>query len=485
MITSKTKPKHCGKTMHRLYIRKGTDSRKWITVGYYCDECSKTMKDSDLMKTGSLDELLQEKITLVDRIKNPTAVVIDLGSSLTKAGLAGEDKPRSIFDTAVYYSEKGEPFIQNSNKIEKYVRIKSVEYIYEDDEDFQVINKDVCEIFLKLIYEKLGIKASEKALWIIEKHYKTNFSDFLKGRLDVINNSSLPEEAKEILRKEKTVDFLNSFETAISVRRSIAEVVFNRLNIPKAYFSVGELLSLYANQQTTGVVVGIGAYSTRIIPIYEGYIISHGVSIRNNAGKNVVSRLESYIVEQGTKIPKTSNERFQMKKNIRLASEELCYVSRDLIEERQNWSSSDKYNKSMSISDNSYVKLDEIRYKAPEILFENEILDILKNPGDLTDAIIESIQRCDKSLTKKLYANIMFVGGGTLYKGFGNRITKSLKDKVPEHLAFNVTIEDNRLISGWIGGSILSGMKIFEERNLWVSKAEYEEKGSSAVDRCI
>jgi hypothetical protein len=26
---------------------------------------------------------------------------------------------------------------------------------------------------------------------------------------------------------------------------------------------------------------------------------------------------------------------------------------------------------------------------------------------------------------------------------------------------------------------------MFEKRNLWVTKAEYTEKGSSAVDRCI
>jgi len=28
-------------------------------------------------------------------------------------------------------------------------------------------------------------------------------------------------------------------------------------------------------------------------------------------------------------------------------------------------------------------------------------------------------------------------------------------------------------------------MKVFEERNFWVSTAEYDEKGSKAVDRCI
>ena len=129
--------------------------------------------------------------------------------------------------------------------------------------------------------------------------------------------------------------------------------------------------------------------------------------------------------------------------------------------------------------------MNEIRYLAPEILFEEEPLSILNNPGDLADAVIESIQKCDKGLAKSLYANILLVGGGSMFEGFKERFTKSFKSKVSDHLIFNITAKSDRLISGWIGGSMLSGMKLFEERNFWVSKAEYDEKGSTAVDRCI
>ncbi|MBY9000545.1 MAG: hypothetical protein KGD64_06495, partial [Candidatus Heimdallarchaeota archaeon] len=137
------------------------------------------------------------------------------------------------------------------------------------------------------------------------------------------------------------------------------------------------------------------------------------------------------------------------------------------------------------VINDKHVKLNGIRYKATEVLFEEKSLSILNNPGDLSDAIIESIQKCDKALAKSLYANILLVGGGTMYQGFKERVTKSFKSKVSDDLIFNITAKSDRLSSGWIGGSILSGLKIFDERNCWVSKAEYDEKGSSAVDRCI
>lgn len=471
--------------MHRLYIRKGTNKRTWIAVGYYCDECSKTLKESDLMKTGGLQNLPEDLIELKDRVTNPKTIVLDPGYSLTKVGFTGEKEPRYIFDSAVYFTDTGDSFIQNANKIETKTRVIKTSNLFRKLKNSEVLDQEVFEIFLAHIFEKLNNKSSETAVWVVEKYYNARFSDYLKGRLDVINNSSLPEKAKDFLRKEKMVEFVNGFETAFSIRRAMSEVFFTRFNIPKIYFSLGELLSLYADEQVTGVVVGIGANSTRIIPIYEGFIISHGVSIREKAGQDVVKQLEKYVQKESGDIPKTPHEKSQILKNIRLASEDLCYISQNIKEESQKWTQSDKYIKSINIINDKHVKLNEIRYLAPEILFEEEPLSILNNPGDLADAVIESIQKCDKGLAKSLYANILLVGGGSMFEGFKERFTKSFKSKVSDHLIFNITAKSDRLISGWIGGSMLSGMKLFEERNFWVSKAEYDEKGSTAVDRCI
>ena len=128
---------------------------------------------------------------------------------------------------------------------------------------------------------------------------------------------------------------------------------------------------------------------------------------------------------------------------------------------------------------------DQIRHQATELLFEKEELSTSKRKGTLVDAVIESIQRCNIDLSKGFYGNILLTGGGSFYGGIKERFQREFREKDPEHIETNVNSKSNRLISSWIGGSILSILPMFEKRNLWVTRAEYEEKGSSAVNRCI
>ncbi len=194
-ITPNSKPKHCGKTMKRIYIREGTEKRKWIPVGYYCSECSKMMKDSDLIPTRKMDEIYGVRSRLVKRVKNSQIIVLDFGQSLTKVGFSGEKEPRFIFDSALYLSKTGESFIQKSNVIEKENIADIRKQIFESNENMK-INSDNLEIFLLHIFEALEINPSSKSILVIEKHRKSNYEDYLKGRINVINNCTLPEKTK-------------------------------------------------------------------------------------------------------------------------------------------------------------------------------------------------------------------------------------------------------------------------------------------------
>jgi actin-related protein len=482
--THNSKPKHCGKTMMRIYIRKGTEKRKWIPVGYYCNECSKMIKDSDLLPTRKIDEIHGARSKLVDKIANPQIIVLDLGYSLTKVGFSEEKEPRFIFDTAIYLSESGESFIQKSDVVERKRIINLRKQIFETKENME-ISRDNLEIFLIHVFEALEINPTNKSILVIEKHHQSNYADYFKGRIDVINNCTLPEKTKEHLKAEKRVDYIDYSRNTLSHRRTITSILFNQFNIAKVYFSNGELLTLYSKNQVSGVVVNIGALTTRIVPIYEGYIISHSVSVREVGGYDVEEQLYNYIQEKGIELNDSNSRAYIIQKNIRLASEEHLYVSLDEKEEQIKWLETDKLKRSINIINETYTMLDEIRFKALEILFRNEQLSIVKKQGSLTDAVIETIQKCDKDLAKGLYSNIILSGGGTMYNGFEERFVQDLKKKLPDHIDFNVIADSDRLISTWIGGSILGGLKVFDEKGLWVTKAEYNEKGSSAVDRCI
>ncbi len=481
----KTKPKHCGKAMQRVYIRKGTEQRKWITIGYYCEHCSKFLKNIDLMKSQGVLKNQIEEVKLVERVKNPTAMVIDLGSSFTKVGFAGENQPRHVFESAIFYSTEGDTFIQSSDIIAKKKTIKKAPIYFETDNIEEKIDLKHLEIFFNHIFEKMKVDPTKIAMLILERPQRDNYVDFLKGRKDVINNSTLPEKAKKILREEKFLEYVGVYEQTKVIRRKIARVLFDQFNISKIYFTIKELMSLYADRNVTGLVVNIGASATRILPIYEGYLISHSISIRNTGANDVTKLMKDYSNKHITQFKGTINQRNIIDRNIRYATEELCYVSENPKKEKQIWQKTDKQIRSANIINDNFVKYDEILYEAPEILFRNEPSSVTGEPGDLTEAVIESAQKCDSDLLKVVLSNIVLIGGGTIYRGFKERFYSDIRSKIPDHIEIKVEADSNRLIKSWIGGSILTSLKFFNERNLWVSKAEYDEKGSSAVDRCI
>lgn len=481
----KTRPKHCGKAMQRVYIRKGTEQRKWITIGYYCEQCSKFLKNTDLMKLQRGLKILEENVQLVEKIKNPTTMVIDLGSSFTKVGFAGENQPRYIFESTIFYSAEGDTFIQHSNIKAKKKIIKKVSIYLDTDIIEEKIDLKHLEIFFSHIFEKMEVDPSKIAILILERPQMDKYVDSLKGKKDVINNSTLPEKAKNILREEEALDYVGVYDQTKVIRRKIARVLFDQFNVSKMYFAIKELLSLYADGNVTGLIVNIGASATRILPIYDGWLITHSVSIRDTGANDVTRLMKDYTNKHIAHSKSTPNQKSIIDSNIRYATEELCYVSENPKKEKQIWQKTDRQIRSANIINNDFVKYEEILYKAPEILFRNEPLSVTGELGDLTDAVIESAQKCDSDLLKVVLSNIVLIGGGTLYRGFKERFYSDIRSKLPNHIEIKVKADRNRLIKSWIGGSILASLKLFNERNLWVTKVEYDEKGSSAVDRCL
>ena len=307
----KTRPKHCGKAMQRVYIRKGTEQRKWISIGYYCEQCSKFLKNIDLMKSQQGLKILEENIQLVEKIKNPTIMVIDLGTCFTKVGFAGENQPRHIFESAIFYSAEGDTFIQNLNIKSKKKIVKSVPIYLKTDIIEEKIDLKHLEIFFSHIFEKMKVDPSKIAILILERPQRDTYFDILKGKKDVINNSSLPEKAKDILREEKSLDYVGVYDQTKVIRRKIARVLFDQFNVSKIYFTIKELMALYADGNVTGLVVNIGASATRILPIYDGWLITHSISIRDTGANDVTRLMKEYTNKHIAHLKNT-----QIQKNI-------------------------------------------------------------------------------------------------------------------------------------------------------------------------
>jgi len=90
------------------------------------------------------------------------------------------------------------------------------------------------------------------------------------------------------------------------------------------------------------------------------------------------------------------------------------------------------------------------------------------------------ISNCDSDMWEGLYGNIVSAGGSTMFPGIAERMAKELAARVPSSMNVRVVAVPDRIHAAWIGGSILASLSTFNE---WISKAEYEEAGSSIVHR--
>lgn len=101
------------------------------------------------------------------------------------------------------------------------------------------------------------------------------------------------------------------------------------------------------------------------------------------------------------------------------------------------------------------------RYRAPEILFDPEIIG-LEYPG-IHQIVVDAINRTDMDLRKALFGNIVLSGGSTLTKGFGDRLLHEVQRLAVKDMRIKIFAPPERKYSTWIGGSILAGLSTFRK----------------------
>ena len=79
---------------------------------------------------------------------------------------------------------------------------------------------------------------------------------------------------------------------------------------------------------------------------------------------------------------------------------------------------------------------------------------VVKN---LAQKCFDSINKSEIDIRKDLYQCIVLSGGTTMFSGLSERITKEVKNLVPESMKNNIKVIANpkRNYSAWIGVSIL------------------------------
>ncbi|CAG8495467.1 4522_t:CDS:2 [Acaulospora morrowiae] len=348
-------------------------------------------------------------------------VVIDNGSGVIKAGFAGEEIPKCFIPSYV-----GRP---------KHVRI-----IAGAVEGKVFIGRKAQELrgLLKIRYPiEHGIVSDWDDM---ERIWKYLYEEELKTA----------SEEHPVLLTEAPLNPRKNREDA-------AQMFFETFNVPALFVSLQAVLSLYSSGRTTGIVLDSGDGVTHAVPVYEGFALPHAMRRIDIAGRKLLLRKAGYNFH-------TTAE----KEVVRIIKEKTCYVAINPAKEEKEMSG--KFD-DFTLPDGNVVKLGNERFKAPEILFNPELIG--QEYAGIHQVLVDSINRADLDLRKALFANVVLSGGSTLYKHFGTRLLEEVRRLAVKNIKVKISAPQERKYSTWIGGSILGALSTFKK--MWVSAEEYQE----------
>jgi len=369
----------------------------------------------------------------------PNAVVIDNGSGMCKAGIAGEDAPKVCFPSIV-----GRP--KNQGQVMIGTDQKDV-YIGEEAQAKRGI--------LKLSYPiEHGIINSWEDMEKIWHHC-------------YFNEIRVHPEDHPALLTEAPMNPKNN-------REKMIQVMFDNFQVPSFYVSVQAVLSLYASGRTTGIVLDSGDGVTHTVPIFEGYSLPHSIMRNDLAGRDLTDYMVKLLTEVGVHFASSAEREIA-----REIKEKHCYVALDFDAELKAFGDNSGKDIVYTLPDGTPITIGNQVIRCPEALFQP--MKLGKEYPGFHELVFQSIMKCDVDVRKELYGNIVMSGGTTMYNGISERLNKEITALAPSTIKIRVVAPAERRFSVWIGGSILSSLSSFQ--TMWVSKAEFDETGPSIVHR--
>jgi len=363
-------------------------------------------------------------------------LVVDVGSGVVKAGFAGDDSPRTLFPSVVGRPRHRGVLIGMGQK-DSYVGVQA-----------QSKRK-----ILTLKYP-------------LEHGIVTNWEDMEKiWHHTFFNELRVSPEVHPVLLTEAPL-------TPKENREKTTQIMFETFKVPRLFIEVAAVLSLYASGRTRGIVVDIGDGVCHTVPIYEGYTLPQATSRLDFAGRELSNFMVKLLTERGGSF--VTGARRDIVRDIK---EKIGYVVLDYNAEISKDASS--FDKPYDLPGGEVITIGSERFKCPEALFQPSLLGI-DSPGIHT-ATYNSIMKCDSSIRGDLFAHVVLSGGTSMFPGIGERMEQEVGNLSPTSLKVKIIAPPERRYSVWIGGSILSSLKTFQQ--MWISKEEYNEVGPTIIHR--
>ncbi|KAG0369498.1 actin family [Gamsiella multidivaricata] len=379
-------------------------------------------------------------------------IVVDNGTGFVKVGYAGSNFPEHVFPSVV-----GRPILRAEESIGN-VRVKDI-----------MVGDEAAELrsILQMSYPmENGIVKN----WTDMRHlWDYTFNEKLK--ID-------PRDTKIMLTEPVMNPKAN--------REKMVETMLEGYGFQGVYVAIQAVLTLYAQGFLTGVVVDSGDGVTHIVPVVDGYCLSHITKRLDVAGRDVTQYLIKLLLLRGYAFNRTAD--FE---TVRQIKEKLCYTSYDVDQDVKLANETTVLVESYTLPDGRVIKVGSERFEAPECMFQPHLIDV-EQPG-VAELLFQTIQAAPVDTRSELYRHVVLSGGSTMYPGLPSRLEKEvkqlyltevLKGDVQRFRNFKIRIEDppRRKHMVFLGGAVLANI-MQDKEQFWITKQEWEEQGVRALDK--
>ena len=373
-----------------------------------------------------------------------TAVVVDNGSSLLKAGLGGEDAPRAAVPCVV--GRTRHPGVNPTilgNTSDRFCGEEGLKH-------------------QGLLTLSNPVKRGTITDWSsIESVWHHVFYDALN-----------------VACEEHPVLLTEAPDNSRADREHMTQVMFEVFSAPALAIGNTSVLSLYATGRSTGVVVDSGAGRTHIGPVWEGYSLQHFCRRIDFAGDDMTAEIQHQLRSEG--YPFSTPHDIA---SLDPLKRDMCYVALNAEKEKAYSQQSKSIERLFKLPDGQEIYMNDTRFMLPEVLFTTSLLQTT-GPAPWNGwhtTVNETIGLCDASIQAEMYGNIVLGGGNTLFPHLDERLQKEMSYLAPKGTVVKCVAFPNRQYAAWIGASIVASLSTFP--CMWVSKSEYDDYGASIIHR--
>ncbi|GFR11272.1 putative actin-9 [Trichonephila clavata] len=265
-----------------------------------------------------------------------------------------------------------------------------------------------------------------------------------------------------------------------NVQNALVKLLLEDFEVKSVSLTHQTLLTLYAHNVSTGIVVDIGDRMD-ILPVVDGFIVEKGVTRVPHGGQRLIHHMKHALAEKHISL---SNDMDSFV--VRFISENLGYIPEDY--ENETKIAPDLVRKSVVLEnfrrDDNIIQqavLDDARFKVPEGLFKPSLWG-LDNAG-IHQLVQKAIQATGVDVRKKIAENIYVSGGVTTTPGFVERLLKELLILNKPRIVPKVIASKYQYHCSYIGACEFAQMDVFPK--VCVNAKEYNKEQISCLKKFV